>query len=226
MQNVDKEEVLNVVVDFETLGLPRDRGVALDLSATYFTDTELLDGSDKPVLSFKDLIERSLTVKFDVADQIDTYGRTTDQGVIDWWKKQSEDARSLVAKSERDVSLSTGINTFFDWLDHPAKKTRLWARGMVFDLCLLEDLMKDVEYNRFMAFWNYRDTRTWFAGCMLDPNYDRVPVSKDELDGFVAHNSSHDVAKDALMCMYAPLYASGATGLPTDPDPSTVVGGK
>lgn len=215
MLDVTKDDIVNVVLDTETLGIPKNRCIMLSLGATYFTDNELFDMPEKEISS-KLFLSRGFYVKFDKGEQKREYQRIAQQSTVDWWKKQGSEAKIVLRDDPiADQRLLDGLNQFYEWIgDHSPKKIRFWARGLNFDMHLVETCMDDVGISRVMAFWNYRDTRTWCAGAMLDPNVDRVAVSTDRMPTFVAHHSLYDATKDAIMCMLAPRYASGNLSIP------------
>lgn len=213
---------VHIFIDFETLGMPENKCAVLSVAAIKFTDDELenLDFGDITVDRFK---KSGIQIKFDVRDQVKRHNRTTDPGTVAWWKKQSEAAQSILkADPDLDVTIEEGIEHLFNWIpDVDPKNIIWWARGTNFDLPLLTSLMKDAKFERFMAFWNYRDVRSFIAGCMLNVTQDRVPLDQSQMVGFVAHDALSDCAKDCCMIFSAMRYASGAD-LPVDPHPDTV----
>lgn len=217
MIQVKADDIVNIVLDTETLGIPKNRCIILSLGATYFTDDELFNMPARDITS-KMFLERGMYVKFDKAEQKKIYGRIAERDTVDWWKKQGKEAKIVLHDDPiADRELLDGFRDLYDWVgDHPPKKIRFWARGLNFDMHLIETCMDDVGISRVMAFWNYRDTRTWCGGAMLDPNMDRVPIGTSRMPSFVAHHSLYDATKDAIMCMLAPRYASGSLDMPTD----------
>lgn len=107
----------------------------------------------------------------------------------------------------------------------------MWCRGMSFDFPLFVDLIRDLQRNEGIperelntydlepvVFWNQRDIRTAIEALSLVRKMCETPLPKGTLDGFVAHDSVHDCAKDILMLKYAQRYALGLDEVPFEED--------
>lgn len=209
-------------IDFETVGLPKERCAVLSLAGTYFTHDEFanLEVPDIHIDRFKN---RGINLKFDLKSQVRDFERTYSKETIEWWKRQSEAAQLILAPDpDRDLQLKEGLEEFFKWVPETnPKETMWWCRGNNFDLPLLEELMIVAGVQHPIMFWNFRDVRSFIGGCMLDPSQDRVPLAQEQMEGFVYHDGLSDCAKDVMMIMMSARYAAGED-LPENPHKDTI----
>lgn len=206
----------SILFDFETVDV-RPTAIVLDLAAVVFHESE--------VDSFKDLInspERMFRVKFDVRTQ---KGRTVDQSTLEWWAKQSDDAREVFNPSSIDVSIQEGIIAFRDFCKRSGvdpKNSLAYVRGASFDFSILANIMRTVfnatEDDFPVKFWLQRDVRTAISFAMLDPHLRKLPVPKGLFEGFVMHNSVHDCCKDVILLQHALGYGLGNIEVPDEFD--------
>lgn len=203
------------IFDTETLGKSPD-GVILDISCLVVD----LDQVETPP-KFMDLVKAGKQWKLDVKDQL-KLGRKTDPKVIEWWKGKSDEAKKVLVANGTEVKLNDALDEFSLYLTSNGidQKTSLgFCRGQSFDFPLLvHSLAQKYNQDTFeyepCRFWNQRDTRSIIAGLLLDDKRTTTPLRKGILQGFVKHNSLHDIAKDALMIIYAKRYALGLEELP------------
>lgn len=206
----------SILFDFETVDV-RPTAIVLDLAAVVFHEAD--------VDTFTDLInspKRMFRVKFDVRTQ---KGRTVDQSTLEWWAKQSDDAREVFNPSKIDVSIHDGITAFKEFCVNSGvnpKDSLAYVRGASFDFSILANIMRTVfgatEDIFPVAFWQQRDVRTAIAFAMLDPHLRKMPVPKGLFEGFVRHNSVHDCCKDVILLQHALAYGLGTIELPDDFD--------
>lgn len=207
------------IFDTETLGKSPD-GVILDLSCIV-VDLNQVENPPK----FMDLVKSGKQWKLDVKDQIKN-GRKIDPKVIEWWKGKSEEAKQVLVTNGAEIKLNDALDEFDYFLYNNGidkKKSLGYCRGQSFDFPLLVDALKH-KYNQDTfeyepcRFWNQRDIRSVISGLLMDDARTTVPLRKGILQGFVKHNSLHDIAKDALMIIYAKRYALGLEEIPLDED--------
>lgn len=206
------------IFDLETLGKSPD-GVILDISCLVVD----LNQIENPP-SFEDLVSNGKNWKLDVKDQV-KHGRKIDNTVLDWWKNKSDEAKEVLKVTGNEILLFDALQEFDLYLyenGFDRKKGLGYARGQSFDFPLLVDCLKQkyktentFEYEP-CKFWNQRDIRSVISGLLLDDNRASVPLRKGILNGFVKHNSLHDIAKDALMIIYAKRYAMGLEEIPSE----------
>lgn len=211
----------DIIIDFETFGNV-SKAAVIDLAVIAF------DPDPTKVESFDTLVNRGKRIKFKLAEQKGKrlFGKST----VKWWKEQSAEARANLAPTENDVDTLEGIKQFLDYCrenDVDPWKSQAWCRGMSFDFPILVDLIRDLyradgvdeeDIDTFhqepVKFWNQRDIRTAIEAYAMVRGLSTTPMVQGTLDGFVAHDSVHDCAKDILMLKFAQRYAMGLDECP------------
>lgn len=223
------------IIDFETFGNVSSSSV-IDLALiTFDSDPEVLE-------SFDELVKRGHRIKFDLKSQKGhrLFGKST----LEWWKKQSAEARANLASTPDDLSVIAGIKEAQQYLIdngiHPWDSFG-WCRGQSFDFPIFVDCLRDVQRAQGISeeeidtfkeepckFWNQRDIRTAIESLLLTRGLTTTPLPKGTLNGFIAHDSIHDCAKDILMLKYAQRYALGLSEVPSpeDTDPLSLPKGR
>lgn len=212
-----KPKAPSILFDFETVDV-KPTALVLDLAAVVFNEFA--------VDNFQDLVKdtkRVFRVKFDVRTQNRSVGKST----LEWWAKQTGDARAVFDPSADDVSLHDGILAFEQFCkDAGITKDSLgYVRGASFDFPLLADIVETLfksfggDYSSFpVPFWMQRDIRTAISYAMLDPHLRQLPVPKGLFEGFIKHNSVHDCCKDVILLQHALGYGLGTVEVPDDFD--------
>ncbi|WJZ27892.1 exonuclease [Serratia phage 92A1] len=212
------------IADFETFNSVANSTV-IDLALIAF------DPDPTVYESFAELIARGKRIKFDLASQKGK--RSVSTGTIAWWKSQSAEAKKNLVKSAEDVTTLEGTRQALDYLREQGVdpwKSEGWCRGMSFDFPIFTDLIrelykhdtgcedKDIDTFKLepVKFWQQRDIRTAISCYSLVRGLSTTPLPKGALDGFVAHDSVHDCAKDVLMLKYAQRYALGLEECPDE----------
>ncbi|ANM46456.1 exonuclease [Morganella phage vB_MmoM_MP1] len=216
-------KVNDFVFDFETFDSIAGSAV-VDLSViTFNPDPNVIE-------TFDELVSRGIKIKFNLASQKGV--RSFSTGTIEWWKKQSPEAREGLKPSPEDVSTYEGIKTFLAHLksNHVIPYDSFgYCRGQSFDFPIMVDLIRDMyqkdtgcedkDIDTFalepVKFWNQRDIRTAIENRLMVRGMTMTPLKKGLLSGFIKHNSIHDCAKDILMLKYAERYALGLEEAPT-----------
>lgn len=161
------EPTLGAMIDIETLGtLPES--VVVSIGAVIF-----------------DLRGQALGPTFyAVLDQEQQFacGRTQEEATLRWWKKQTEEAQSVLSKQGTDVR--TALELFSKFLSQ--YKLNVWANCVVFDICTLENLYRSFGVKIPWRFNQVRDFKTYV---------------KMTGDGYGKHNDkvSHNALDDAIM---------------------------
>ncbi len=139
----------HVMVDLETLGTSAGC-VVLSIGAVGFDPVARRLG---PSFHFKINVEDS-----------EKHGLRVDQATVDWWEKQSEAARMLLAET-RDIitshRLDEALDNFSEWvrLNFP-NNPKLWGNGADFDNPILKALYTATERKFPFSSWNGRCYRT------------------------------------------------------------------
>jgi len=145
--------------------------------------------------------------------------RTTDTQTLEWWAKQSPEAKAVLKQSSDDVLLVDALNDFKQFLldvRFNIKYDFAYCRGQSYDFPLIAhaaDQLCDtwgLGYSMFpCAFYHQRDIRTAIAHTLLKPDLKKMPVPIGAMNGFVKHNAIHDCCKDAYLLKLALDYAKG-----------------
>ena len=210
--------MIDGIIDWETIG-PAPSGKVIELSFIPF------DSSLTEDITFSGLVAKGRKFKFNLKTQPK---RVSNASTLEWWKKQSDEAKKILIPSDEDLELKDGITQFLDFVKESGIdpwKSHMFCRGQSFDFPILVDVIREVyetddTFNlEPVKFWNQRDVRTAIEYTMLQRDLTTCPLPNGTLNGFVMHNSIHDCAKDILMLKYATLYAKGELEYPTDIDP-------
>lgn len=161
----------HVMIDLETLGTSSD-SVILSIGAVKFDPTTCT------------LSDNGLHLVLATADQ-QTKGRHVDQDTVDWWNKQSQEARlSWDIPDRQKLDPRAVLMQFTEWF----KGARfIWSHGSVFDVMLMESIMDMYGVTVPWKFWYIRDTRTL---------YDIAGVGPDRGAG-TRHNALDDAIAQA-----------------------------
>lgn len=176
----------HVVVDLETLGTSK-RACILSIGAMMFDD------SDYVMLS-------PFYVAVDSADA--SRYLEIDQATIDWWEKQSQEARAAVFEAPDTKTLSEALLEFRKWL--PVGVYRIWSHGSSFDIAILSEAYRLLSQPLPWRYSDERDTRTLFE--LIPTNVVRAD------DGLPEHHALHDARSTAMQviaCMQGSAVYSG-----------------
>lgn len=204
------------IIDCETLS-NKPNATVIDFALVVFRE----DIMNPP--SFRDLIKSGIKVKFDLKSQ---KNRHKMKSTIDWWKKQSDEAKANLKPSASDVSVKDGMHTLLEFLNAPFHKINYWkslawCRGNSFDFPIFEDILSeyhgkdDTVFEQPVNFSRQRDIRTAIEQNLGTRHQTTCPLPKGTLDGFIAHDSIHDACRDILMLIYSKRYAYGIEDMPT-----------
>lgn len=214
-------QLRDFIIDYETFGNVSNTAV-IDLAAVVF------DPNPEVIETFDELVSRGMKLKFNLKAQkgVRLFGAST----IEWWKKQSAEARANLAPSPEDIDHVEGLYKLLAFLKENgvnAWDSFGWCRGQSFDFPILVDILREGERRKGIAdkdidtfglepckFWNQRDVRTAIESLLMTRGLTTTPLHKGILDGFIAHDSIHDCAKDILMLKYAQRYALGLDEAP------------
>ena len=135
----------NIMVDLETLGMTPGC-VILSIGAVAFDRTGLGREFYK-VVNSKSCLDAGLT---------------TDQSTVDWWSRQSDDARKvLIEAGETDTTLGDALAEFGQFVREFGPRTvKVWGNGSDFDNAILACAYKALGRQLPWQFWNNRCFRT------------------------------------------------------------------
>lgn len=159
------------MVDIETLGT-RPGSVILSIGACVFNEK----GTGNFARFYRNINVLSSLLA----------GLTVDEETVDWWRKQSDEARgSLFPGSANLYPALTDFATFIDKNDY------VWAKGPDFDLVMIHEAYRAIGARIPWSFRNARDVRTmlWLG--------EALGIKYEPVDRSVAHNALHDALYQA-----------------------------
>lgn len=166
----------NVMVDLETVGTKAGCGI-LSIGAVSFAPY-----APPP----HDTGERFYTV-VDLAS-CEELGLNTEQGTLDWWEKQSAEARKVLelARGSADaLALAEALERFNDYLSQFGPDVKVWGNGSDFDNAILAVCYDVAGVKPAWKFWNNRCYRT-LKSFLPDLKLERTGTHHDALDDAVS----------------------------------------
>lgn len=159
----------HLMLDLETIATS-PRAVILTLGAVTFDP-------------FTDEIHKELYMRINIDEQYEI-GRETNDETLTWWGKQDTEIMLEAFSDEDRISLPEAMDRFhkFAW-----NCDKVWSHGAVFDIIIIEDLLRQMKRDAPWQFWNCRDTRTIF-----DLGHD------PEMPQSAKHNALEDARRQAI----------------------------
>lgn len=134
----------DIMIDLETLGLGTN-ALILSIGAQVF-DLE----------KQRSYSQRCFTINID-PENAQWHGQVIDASTVDWWMQQDNTTRTLL-RGQRQ-GLVTALSQFGDWLS-TFSPYLVWGNGSTFDISILEDAYKLVNFTVPWGFRDVRDMRT------------------------------------------------------------------
>ena len=185
--------------DIETLGI---ESTTVVLSAAIIQFDPEVDTD----ISFRELVERGLFVKFDAKDQVKRLDRTMTKSTLDWWNKQGEHQQKLsfVPDKDRDMITEDGLMLIRDYINKyhrgaDPQTLTIWARGSL-DQMAIDSLALKAGIDPIAPFNRWRDVRT-AIDLMTDSKNGYWKVEGLNWDEVAKHDPVHDCALDVLMLL-------------------------
>lgn len=145
------------MLDLETLGVS-SKSIILTIACVRFTRNENISTFYK---------------KIDI-ESCKLYGLEYDQSTVDFWNKQSPEAKKEAFEGKRE-DLKTVLLEFNKWINESVAPIKLvWANSPNFDCVILENAYKATGNQFPFKFWNYRDLRTLVNVCGVQPEYAKL----------------------------------------------------
>lgn len=118
------------------------------------------------------------------------YGLAMDASTVQWWLRQSEEARNEITGVDGEILPTALINLalFMGDIDEPNKTALVWGNGPSFDNAILANAYTAIRRHPPWAYWNDRDMRTLLA---LYPEAKQI-----EFEG-IKHHALHDARHEA-----------------------------
>ena len=158
----------HIMFDLETMST-NPRATILTLGAVKFDP-------------FTDEFFDEMYIRIDIEEQ-EKLGREIDPNTLEWWSKQDPEIMLEAFSDEDRISLAEAMDQFhkFAW-----GCDKVWSHGAVFDIVIIEDLLRQMGRTEPWKFWDCRDTRTLFD--LANPD---MPQS-------AKHNALEDAKRQAI----------------------------
>ena len=189
---------MDLIFDLETLGVKRRDVVIVSIACVPFDITKQN--------TFDELEAQSFFRKLDIRSQLKT-GATVEESTMEWWSKQSEEARRFSIKfSETDVDNATAFTELADFVKsvpgYDYKNSFIWSRGIAFDMPKIEyqmELLAETGVDVPVNFWKARDIRT-FLDTLTGQNTGTYtcPEVEEAIARAHLHHALHDAIIDAI----------------------------
>lgn len=194
----------HICFDWETIG---NRPTAAVASVAF-----LVFDLDE-VVPFKELVNRSIRVKFDWQHQLGAYQRTSDEEVVKWWSgaEQKEAFDKVIQYDGSEIQIHEFPQLLLKYMeqhgfDPQAKRSHIYTRGNNFDIPVFDDLYRQLGEPNPFPYWKPRDFRTAidsYASLYDDNHEGRGYIEFEYPEGFIKHTETHDIARDVLMLQQA-----------------------
>lgn len=182
--------------DVETLDV-ESTAVVLSAAIVYF--------DPKESISYQQLLDRTLFVKFNVEDQIKRLKRTISKSTLEWWAKQAKYVQDKSIKpSSSDLLVEDGVDRIVQYMnryENPKEHT-MWARGAL-DSLVIDSLCVSIDKEPITNYYTWRDVRTAIDIIYGSGNgYCEIEHSEFDKDRVLKHLPYHDVCLDVMMLLY------------------------
>lgn len=195
---------MNLIYDFETLSQNAFNGAIVSVAALHFDPERFIEDP----YDYMELIGEAKTMKFDVAEQVEKYGRKIEKETLEWWKKQSKEAQQQLKPSKLDQPIEMLYTFMFDWMDID-DMNRVYTRGNSFDPVLLDSICDTIGKPRPTKWWAVRDTRSTLEGMLWGSGIKDKFIPEGLEDLFVGHDPSHDIAMDVCRIQHVVRVLNG-----------------
>jgi len=162
-----KKDALPVMLDNETLGTGMNSAIIAIGACEFDPDTGEIGRTFHAVLSRQSCLD---------------LGCTEDDSTLEWWSKQSMEARLASFDHEAPTDAKVALLAFKEWLRNGAT---VWGNGADFDNAMLAELYRKAGYkDNPWKFWNNRCYRT------MKNMFPQVSMSR--------HGTHHNALDDAI----------------------------
>lgn len=134
----------HIMIDIETMGL-RSNAAIISIGAVYFDANDILD---------KFYTNVSLSSCLD-------HGLTQDQSTVDWWMRQSVEARSAWQRDDAP-NLTQALVLFTNFMRSVGSEKEIcpWGNGADFDLVILTSAHRALDVEPYWKYYNHHCFRT------------------------------------------------------------------
>lgn len=182
-----------IIFDFETLSSKPHDGVVLSFAMLSYAEVRF--NSDHPY-SYHELLENCKFIKFDVVDQVKTYGRKIQKDTLEWWGKQNEQAKAVLEPSEMDQSIADLYDLIV--VNKPTNLKKVFTRRNTFDPMFVSSIMEVTGKTEPYPWWDVRDTISYIEGMSFGSGLKNNFIPDGLEEHFVHHDPRHDIVMDVM----------------------------
>jgi hypothetical protein len=170
------------MLDIETLGTSSN-ALVISISAVIF-----------------DMSSKEVGEKFEIGlnqEQQLTNGAIIDEETVEWWDKQSDEAKEMLERLEK-IDITEALNKFNSWVKanfSAPSKIKLWGNGATFDNVIVENLYKRHDIKFAIPYYAHKDVRTLAYAA-------KINTFKYKFEG-VKHNGIDDCLHQINYCQDA-----------------------
>jgi DNA polymerase III epsilon subunit-like protein len=173
-------EYIDYAVDLETTGTQPEHAGILQLAAVRFDyDTGEIDPGPNPM--------------FNSAVQ-PLPGRLWDFGTINWWREEKGRLAHLGELMRTGRPANIVFPEFIDWIGHPSKPIRMWAKPSHFEQPFIESACKQMGITNPFHYRHCMDINSFIQGLRKTAG---VEAARGELE-LPFEGQQHDAIFDAL----------------------------
>lgn len=218
------KQVINIVVDIETLSLQSDAAI-VSIAAVPFNPNGQIPKGDEPVefgvfdVYCRDkecgtciITDQGYFYEVINATSCALHGMHIEMDTVNWWEKKSEEAKADLL-NRRPMNIGEAMNAFHNYLEGMKNAydadIKIWAQGSDFDFPILKNAYRKTMKDTKLP-WNHkllRDARTHileklekYYG-MEEKPYDRIPPMPENMK-WVAHSALSDARRTAWCIAY------------------------
>lgn len=218
------KQVINIVVDIETLSLQSDAAI-VSIAAVPFNPNGQIPKGDEPVefgvfdvyCRDKDcgnciITDQGYFYEVVNATSCALHGMHIEMDTVNWWVKKSEEAKADLL-NRRPMNIGEAMNALHNYLEGMKNAydadIKIWAQGSDFDFPILKNAYRKTMKDTKLP-WNHkllRDARTHILETLEriygleEKPYDRIPPMPENMK-WVAHSALSDARRTAWCIAY------------------------
>ena len=190
---------LEICFDFETCARTANAAVMSLGAVPWVRDTE----AARPFLDIKE--DGFFFTTFDLRHCV-VDGFDFEQETINWWSRQSEDAK-MALMTEKPVPVDVGIIKFFGWVKALAghygvsmENVYFWCQGTDFDASILRNICYKYDIEMPVKYYNLRDCRTYIkeASDLIRRSEGIMPFTHDDEKKFMREIMRRNLSDEEL----------------------------
>lgn len=180
------------IYDFETMSQNPVDGVVVSFAMLNYDPNRFVENP----YTYEELLGKTKFMKFDVADQVQSYNRKIEKSTVEWWSQQNKEAQAKIAPKPDDKSISELYGFFV--VNKPANLQKVYTRRNTFDPIFMTSLMKATGNPEPYDWWDVRDTISYIEGLSYGVDLDTGFIPEGLEDKFVKHDPTHDITMDVM----------------------------